>query len=99
MNADNDRDREYLNRNTSLFLVLALTASQKLPQLRQHRMHRPATDRAVLAALWAYRHWFTRHTPKCAQNPSCSTYAVTAVTEYGWRKGIALTLKRMGPCL
>lgn len=99
MRTDNDRDREYFNRNTSAFLVLVLAALVKLPQLRAHRMHRPAGDRAVLAALWVYRRHLSKHTPRCKQAPCCSAYCRAAVEDHGWRQGVAMTLKRMGPCL
>ena len=99
MRADSKRDADYSARNASFFLVMMMHAAIRLPQLHRHRSHRPLSDRVVLAALGVYRRHLTKHTPNCAQNPSCSTYAVATVEDYGWRKGLSMTLKRMGPCL
>jgi putative component of membrane protein insertase Oxa1/YidC/SpoIIIJ protein YidD len=53
----------------------------------------------TLTALWVYRRWLTRRTPKCRQIPSCSAFCLSAVREHGWLEGLEMTLDRMGPCL
>lgn len=36
--------------------------------------------------------------PSCRYQPSCSAYAITALTRYGAAKGSWLALKRIGRC-
>lgn len=36
--------------------------------------------------------------PNCRYQPTCSHYAVTAITEWGVVKGCWLALKRIGSC-
>lgn len=99
MRADSKRDADYSARNSSMFLVLLMHVAIRTPQLRKRQLRRPVADRFVLAALRWYRLWWTRYTPRCRQSPSCSDYAQTAIEDYGWRKGLRMTLSRMGPCL
>lgn len=53
----------------------------------------------LLAVLSGYRRWisplFGRH---CRFHPSCSAYAVTAITEYGALAGSWLALRRLLRC-
>jgi hypothetical protein len=54
---------------------------------------------AVLGLLRAYQRWvsplFGAH---CRFYPSCSAYAVTAVSEHGVPRGSWLALRRLGRC-
>lgn len=36
--------------------------------------------------------------PSCRYQPTCSEYAIEAITRYGPFKGLWLTLKRLGRC-
>lgn len=58
----------------------------------------PALARLTPVALVAYRRWLARFTPPCRQQPSCSEHAVRRVRQYGWRRGLQLTLARMEAC-
>ena len=57
--------------------------------------------RAVIALIQAYRHMVSPlRLPSCRFTPTCSQYAVEALTEYGfWRGGwmSAARLARCGP--
>jgi putative membrane protein insertion efficiency factor len=53
----------------------------------------------LLAALAAYRRWVgPLLAPRCRFTPSCSAYAIEAVTVYGAWRGTLLTLRRLGRC-
>lgn len=53
----------------------------------------------ALGVLWLYRNaispWFA---PRCRYYPSCSTYAVEAVKEWGGLRGSWLAIKRVFRC-
>lgn len=36
--------------------------------------------------------------PRCRFHPTCSSYAIEAVGRYGVRKGLWLTIRRLGRC-
>ncbi|MEI6251252.1 MAG: membrane protein insertion efficiency factor YidD [Mycobacteriaceae bacterium] len=55
--------------------------------------------RAVIAAIEAYRHMISPlRPPTCRFMPTCSQYAVDAVTEYGVLRGGWLAMRRLGKC-
>lgn len=54
---------------------------------------------AVLAVLRAYRRWVSPlFMPHCRFHPSCSSYAVTAVSRFGALRGGWLALRRLSRC-
>lgn len=58
---------------------------------------RPA--RALIVLIEAYRHMISPlRLPSCRFMPTCSQYAVDALTEYGLFRGGWLTLRRLGRC-
>ena len=55
--------------------------------------------RAVIAVIQAYRHMMSPlRPPTCRFMPTCSQYAVDAVTEYGVARGGWLAMLRLGKC-
>ena len=55
--------------------------------------------RAMLLFIRAYQHLVSPYTPpSCRFYPSCSTYAVDAITRYGAWKGGVFTLRRLLRC-
>jgi putative membrane protein insertion efficiency factor len=58
-----------------------------------------ATVRMVVTAIEMYRHMVSPlRPPSCRFMPTCSRYAVDALTEYGLLRGAWLTLRRLGRC-
>ncbi len=56
-------------------------------------------SRVLLALLGAYRRWVSPLVgPHCRFHPSCSSYAMTAITEHGALAGSWLALKRVARC-
>ena len=52
----------------------------------------------ITAAIKFYQKWISpSFAPKCKYYPSCSQYAVDAISEYGF-KGIALSIWRLVRC-
>jgi membrane protein insertion efficiency factor YidD len=49
-------------------------------------------------AIRGYRRWLTRFTPACPSEPSCSAYALTAVTTLGARRGLRAAARRVRSC-
>ena len=49
-------------------------------------------------AIRGYRRWLTRFTPTCPSEPSCSAYALTAVTTSGARRGLQSAARRVRSC-
>lgn len=49
-------------------------------------------------AIRGYRRWLTRFTPACPSEPSCSAYALTAVTTSGARRGLRAAAGRVRRC-
>ena len=49
-------------------------------------------------AIRGYRRWLTRYTPACPSEPSCSAYALTAVTTLGARAGLRAAARRVRSC-
>ncbi|HVS67897.1 MAG TPA: membrane protein insertion efficiency factor YidD [Mycobacteriales bacterium] len=53
----------------------------------------------VLGLLHAYQRWVSPlFAPHCRYYPSCSSYAVTAVSRFGLARGGWLSLRRIGRC-
>ncbi|AEB47973.1 membrane protein insertion efficiency factor YidD [Verrucosispora sp. FIM060022] len=62
---------------------------------------RPATLGARMLALpiIAYRRWISPALPaRCRFYPSCSAYALEAVTRHGALRGAGLTVRRLSRC-
>ncbi|HVU61039.1 MAG TPA: membrane protein insertion efficiency factor YidD [Mycobacteriales bacterium] len=54
---------------------------------------------ALLAVLTGYQRWVSPlFVPHCRFHPSCSSYAMAAVAEYGALRGGWLALRRIGRC-
>lgn len=55
--------------------------------------------RTVIAVIEAYRHMISPlRLPTCRFMPTCSQYAVDALTEYGLLRGSWLAMVRLGKC-
>jgi putative membrane protein insertion efficiency factor len=55
--------------------------------------------RLVALPIIAYRRWISPAMPaRCRFYPSCSTYALEAVTTHGALRGIYLTIRRLLRC-
>ena len=55
--------------------------------------------RALVALVRAYQRWVSPLLPpSCRFYPSCSSYAVTALTRFGAVRGSALALRRLARC-
>ncbi|MCL2091255.1 MAG: membrane protein insertion efficiency factor YidD [Micrococcales bacterium] len=55
--------------------------------------------RALLGLLWFYQHAISPwRPPTCRFYPSCSRYAVVAVTRHGAVRGSWLAVRRLGRC-
>ena len=52
----------------------------------------------VWAALLGYQRWLSRFTPACPSTPSCSAYALAAVSRHGARRGLRLAAARVRAC-
>ena len=52
----------------------------------------------VELAIRGYRRWLTRFTPACPSEPSCSAYALAAVTTLGARRGLRAAARRVRSC-
>jgi uncharacterized protein len=55
--------------------------------------------RPLIAALSIYRRWISPlMAPHCRFSPSCSEYAIDAISSHGAFRGGWLTLRRLGKC-
>lgn len=55
--------------------------------------------KALLAVLRGYRNWISPlFPPSCRFFPSCSVYAMDAVTEYGALRGSWMAVRRLSRC-
>ncbi|HVT21400.1 MAG TPA: membrane protein insertion efficiency factor YidD [Mycobacteriales bacterium] len=55
--------------------------------------------RAIVGLLHVYQRWVSPlFAPHCRYYPSCSSYAVTAVTRYGALRGGWLAVRRLARC-
>lgn len=54
--------------------------------------------RMLLWLVAAYRWTAVLRTPRCRFYPSCSTYAVTAISRHGAIRGTGLAIRRVGRC-
>ena len=55
--------------------------------------------RTLIATIGIYRHMISPfRAPSCRFIPTCSQYAVEALTEYGLLRGCWLTLRRLARC-
>jgi putative membrane protein insertion efficiency factor len=56
-------------------------------------------SRLLVVVLAAYRRWVSpMMRPHCRFEPSCSAYAIEAISTYGALRGGWLTLRRLGKC-
>jgi uncharacterized protein len=56
-------------------------------------------SRLLIAVLTAYRRWLSPMMgPHCRFAPSCSAYAIEAVTAYGAARGSWLAIQRLAKC-
>jgi putative membrane protein insertion efficiency factor len=54
--------------------------------------------RVVLALIRTYQLARTGRVSPCRFTPTCSQYALEAVQRHGTRRGVALTVRRLGRC-
>ncbi|WP_407635206.1 membrane protein insertion efficiency factor YidD [Luminiphilus syltensis] len=55
--------------------------------------------RLALALIDGYRYFISPFfAPSCRFSPTCSSYARTAILEFGLVRGLSLTIKRLGRC-
>ena len=54
--------------------------------------------RALMLPVRAWRVLSTRMPPRCRFEPSCSAYALEALTKHGARRGAWLATRRVGRC-
>jgi putative membrane protein insertion efficiency factor len=53
----------------------------------------------LASAIRTYQHRISRHRPPCCRfTPSCSNYAIQAVTTHGAHRGLLLTVRRLLRC-
>jgi putative membrane protein insertion efficiency factor len=52
----------------------------------------------ILTALRAYQAWRSGHPSPCRFYPTCSAYAIEAVSEHGARRGAWLAMRRVARC-
>ncbi|MBV9484540.1 MAG: membrane protein insertion efficiency factor YidD [Frankiaceae bacterium] len=56
-------------------------------------------SRILLVLLAGYRRWISPlMRPHCRFTPSCSEYAIEAITAHGALRGTGLTLRRLAKC-
>jgi uncharacterized protein len=61
--------------------------------------HEPTrTARVVVALIRVYQAARVGHVSPCRFTPTCSHYAVEAVERHGARRGLRLTMRRLGRC-
>ena len=74
----------------------ATAQSDKNPAARRTTS---AAAKVLLAPIIAYRRWISPALPaRCRFYPSCSTYAVEAITTHGALRGFWLTVRRLSRC-
>ncbi|MFA6349998.1 MAG: membrane protein insertion efficiency factor YidD [Candidatus Omnitrophota bacterium] len=55
--------------------------------------------KAMLGIICFYRKCVRPYLPtSCIYNPTCSEYAIQAITKYGWLKGSLMAAARLGRC-
>ncbi len=53
----------------------------------------------LIGVIQLYRRWISPlFPPRCRFQPTCSEYAITALTRFGWLKGSWLTWQRLWRC-
>lgn len=60
--------------------------------------HHRLVGRLVIGAIRAYQLARTGRVSPCRFTPTCSQYAAEAVERHGARRGLALTVRRLGRC-
>lgn len=66
--------------------------------LRRSPSRRSASTRTVLGAVRTYQLVRTGRVSPCRFTPTCSEYAAQALDRHGLRRGLSLTLRRLGRC-
>lgn len=59
---------------------------------------RPFVARALVALVRAYQVVRVGRVSPCRFTPTCSSYALEAIERHGARRGLALTVRRLGRC-
>jgi hypothetical protein len=54
--------------------------------------------RVAVALIRAYQMWRVGRVSPCRFTPTCSHYAVEAIEVHGARRGLSLTVRRLGRC-
>lgn len=55
--------------------------------------------KGILSFILLYQRLFSSQTPpSCRFHPCCSAYAYEAISRFGVKKGLALSLKRLAKC-
>ena len=67
------------------------------PSQRSPSQHRPAVWVCVMA-IRGYQLARTGRISLCRFTPSCSEYAAVAIDRHGVRRGLLLTIRRLGRC-
>lgn len=58
-----------------------------------------SATKTLIWLIGIYKKHISPLTPStCRFRPTCSTYSITALERFGWRKGGWLALKRIGRC-
>jgi len=70
------------------------TTDYKLPVNMRHFL-----TKVFLLPVYFYRYCISPYTPaSCRYTPTCSEYAIQAITKHGPFRGILLTIKRLARC-
>jgi len=72
---------------------------QPLPHPALRRPRPDVIDRLLIAALRGYKRWISPLLgPRCRFAPTCSEYAMEAISRFGALRGGWLALRRIGRC-
>jgi putative membrane protein insertion efficiency factor len=78
-------------------MTTAEVHSHASPQVG-HRAGSPLGRRALIAAIRFYQLARTGRVSPCRFTPTCSQYAAEAIERHGPRRGLGLTVRRLGRC-
>lgn len=68
------------------------------PAATPARPHPAGFARVLLWLFTSYQLARSGHPSPCRFTPTCSNYAIEAVSHHGARRGLALTVRRLGRC-
>ncbi|MEJ8756270.1 membrane protein insertion efficiency factor YidD [Pontibacter sp. H259] len=78
---------------------MSKTTEYETPRTKSTTYMTWIVKKLLLGLIWVYRHMISPLKPAtCRYTPTCSTYALQAVTKHGPFKGSWLSLKRIGRC-